>query len=272
MSALDADGHYRAQRLLVVTPDVERLPAVDELGDPRVVWTSFTDFSAALRSAASRSHDWDEPNRPIANDRERELISELVQFLKVEKLTESVDDQVLVVAARIAFDEYTRHGVYFCQPYRSFRRCSRIACSSTGAIQPVIPRVLEQIKEVHMDVDAISSREDISVELRGRLAELRSGWARKVVRAPNRNSRSCSSRSWIHRKRTSSRCRSQTTCGMRRAVLEPSCRASAMCRGPRSRTRPGPPRSYCSSRDVLVLEAKGGNQQRPGKALTQRRL
>src|SRR5262249_38772481 len=52
-----------------------------------------------------------------------------------------VSDDVLVVAARVAYDEYLNYTAYICQPGRSFRDVNRIGFYRHGKIEPEFPEI-----------------------------------------------------------------------------------------------------------------------------------
>lgn len=172
VSALNSADGYKTQRLLVVTPDNECPGALRAVGDPRVVWVPFADLVASLECIVGATYDWEAPSQHVCTDRERELIAELIRFIRSERLAEPAQEEVLLVAARLAYDEYCRHEVYFCQPNRSFRTCARLAFYRAGRIEVTVPRVLEQLESVHLDAEAISQRSELSERQRELLAKL----------------------------------------------------------------------------------------------------
>jgi len=71
------------------------------------------------------------------------LLRELQQLFIEDGLLD-VDD-VVVVAARFAWDEYKEHGVYICQPHRSFRPgLTHMGFYANGAIRRKIAKILDQ--------------------------------------------------------------------------------------------------------------------------------
>lgn len=120
-------------RLLTITPDMNRPDVVDSIGDPRIAWTSFFALDQAIDELIS------DP-REVVSEREQFLLRELQEMLLNEGLLGS-DKDVVVVAAREAWQEYKTYSAYICQPDRTFQRVSRIAFYKDGAIQPFVPQV-----------------------------------------------------------------------------------------------------------------------------------
>lgn len=60
----------------------------------------------------------------------------------------NASDRVVVVAARIALDEYRKYSAYICQPDRAFRDCVRTAFYTKNKIDLHIPKILGQIEAI----------------------------------------------------------------------------------------------------------------------------
>ena len=121
------------ERLFLVTPDPVEPDAVAELADPRLLWFSFRRLDDAIQRVL------DDP-RDVAGDQARFLLRELHALLEAEGLVDT--DDVVVVAARLAYQEYRDHSVYVCQPGRAFRRgLTHMGFYVGGAIQPLFPRI-----------------------------------------------------------------------------------------------------------------------------------
>ncbi len=54
----------------------------------------------------------------------------------------NASDRVVVVAARIALDEYLKYSAYICQPDRAFRDCVRMAFYTKNKIDRHVPKIL----------------------------------------------------------------------------------------------------------------------------------
>lgn len=174
-------GAAATQRLLVLTPEPVRPVAIDELEDDRVAWSNFDNLVTAIEEAMRDDKDWLKTNRPLPTESERELLRELVHFLILEKLVGQNQARVLIVAARRAYAEYLRYGLYFCQPNRSFQLSSHIGFYCDGAIQPEFPRIYNTVEEIQLSEEGVQSHTDLSDAERERLltviAKLRSDGA-----------------------------------------------------------------------------------------------
>src|SRR6266581_7142139 len=82
----------------------------------------------------------------------------------------NASDRVVVVAARIALDEYLKYSAYICQPDRAFRDCVRMAFYTQNKIDCHIPKILGQIEAISRD--EIETRTDLSDTDRARLRTL----------------------------------------------------------------------------------------------------
>ena len=121
------------ERLFVVTPDAEQPSVIATLGDPRVVWFNFQALHDAIDAAASD---------PVGgmSEQARFLLRELQALLIDDGLVDN--DDVVVVAARFAYPEYLKRGVYICQAERSFRGgLTHLGFYAEGAIQTHVPRI-----------------------------------------------------------------------------------------------------------------------------------
>jgi len=83
----------------------------------------------------------------------------------------NASDRVVVVAARIALDEYLKYSAYICQPDRAFRDCVRMAFYTQNKIDRHIPKILGQIEAISRD--EIERRTDLLDSDRARLRTLR---------------------------------------------------------------------------------------------------
>jgi hypothetical protein len=79
-------------------------------------------------------------------------------------------DRVVVVAARLALNEYLKYSAYICQPNRSFQRCNYMAFYTLNKIDRHIPKILGQIEAISRD--EIETRSDLSEIERSRLKTL----------------------------------------------------------------------------------------------------
>jgi hypothetical protein len=126
--------------LLVLTPDESTPDAVSELDDPRVAWASFADLEQAIDELLSDPAE-------VISEREQFLLRELRIMLEQEELLVPAHD-VVVVPARVAWLDYERFHAYVCQPGRAFRGVRRLAFYADGAIQRLVPQIVETADEV----------------------------------------------------------------------------------------------------------------------------
>jgi hypothetical protein len=131
LGALD-DGS-EIQRLYVLTPDVSEPAAVGELADERVRWLSFVGIHQAIDEFLGTEG-------LVISERDQFLLRQLQGFLDEEGLVRS-PDQVLVVAARVAFTEYLIHAAYVCQPGRTFRSVEYLGFYRKRQIEAAVPRL-----------------------------------------------------------------------------------------------------------------------------------
>jgi hypothetical protein len=98
-----------------------------------VVWFNFRSLHDAIDAAVS------DPTG-IVSEQGRFLLRELQALLVKDGLVDS--DDVVVVAARFAYPEYLKRGVYVCQPERAFREgLTHVGFYASSAIQPHVPRI-----------------------------------------------------------------------------------------------------------------------------------
>jgi hypothetical protein len=140
----------RDERLFVVTPDAEVPKPIGELGDSRVMWLNFVSITQAIDDLLSDPLE-------LISEQTRFLLREMQALFAQDGLLDSQED-VVIVAARIAYDEYRRHHAYFCQPRRSFRSgLSRIAFYTDGAVQPEVPRILARRDNIGLTAETASA-------------------------------------------------------------------------------------------------------------------
>lgn len=135
-----SDAKEQSTWLLILTPDDERPPLVEDLGDDRAIWASFALLCQAIDELL-------EDNKEVVSEREAFLLRELQSMLEAEGLLADPND-VVVVAARRAWNTYQNSHVYICQPNRSFRNVKRIGFYSQGNIYPLVPLILKKHDDV----------------------------------------------------------------------------------------------------------------------------
>lgn len=168
LKALDKDP-ADLQRLLVITPDERQPDTLDSIDDERVVWANFDTLVDTIETILDRDVGSAEASMSVPTEREAFLLRELVRFLYDEELVSGRDDRVLVVAARKAWPEYQRYGLYFCQPNRSFKPVSYIAFYTDGEIKTVVPQVTVSIESIELTVEAVTENSELSKSQRDSL-------------------------------------------------------------------------------------------------------
>jgi len=134
------------QALLLLTPDSSQPHSVDEINDPRLVWSSFSMLNQAIDELL-------EDTMEVVSEREEFLLRELQAMLGAEGLLRSEID-VVVVPARSAWSIYHTCHAYICQPNRTFRAVGWIAFYTKNQIMPTVPRILRVHEEVRLDQEA----------------------------------------------------------------------------------------------------------------------
>jgi hypothetical protein len=86
-------------------------------------------------SECSSSH----AKKPLSSSRKEEKMHTYAPAPEVSGKTAT--DDVVVVAARIAYDEYLNYHAYVCQVGRSFRDVNRLGFYSRGQIKPHFPAI-----------------------------------------------------------------------------------------------------------------------------------
>lgn len=138
------------ERLFVITPDATEPTAVGVLGDQRVVWFNFR----ALYDAIDATLD---DTSGLVSEHARFLLRELQALVVEDGLVDN--DDVVVVAARIAHPEYLEHSVYVCQPNRAFRDgLTHMGFYAAGAIQREVPTILHRADPVPFTTAEIATR------------------------------------------------------------------------------------------------------------------
>ena len=138
------------ERLFVITPDATEPTAIAMLGDPRVVWFNFRGLYDAIDSVLDDTSG-------LVSEHARFLLHELQALLVEEGLVDN--DDVVIVAARVAYPEYLEHSVYVCQPNRAFRDgLSHLGFYAEGAIQPYVARILHRADPVLFTSEEAAAR------------------------------------------------------------------------------------------------------------------
>jgi hypothetical protein len=157
--------------LIVLTPDAAE-PAAVSAFDERVVWMSFDDLVSALEGLLSRDEAVSGDQSRPPTERETFLLRELIRFIYDAELTSGVEDRVLVVPARRAWDEFEEYGLYFCQPGRSFRPSAYLAFYRDNRIEPKVPRITGSIDQIDLTEEGVEDayeRGDLTTSQRDEL-------------------------------------------------------------------------------------------------------
>lgn len=126
--------------LIYLTPDGAEPAVVRKIADPRLIWKSFADLYEILKSAM-------QADEIVLSDTEAFLLRELQLMIENEGLLPS-DKTVVVVAAGAAWPIYSKHGLYICQPNRTFRSVEYMAFYADGQIKQVVARIVARYKEI----------------------------------------------------------------------------------------------------------------------------
>ncbi len=135
------DGRYSDERLFALTPDIQEPAAIREIDDERLVWVSFRSLAEAM---------WTQLETALPSEREAFLLRELLRLLEEEQLL-GYPEEVVVVPARSAYDEYLQLHLYMCQAHRSFRAgLSYLGFYRDRRIEKLIPRILVRRQDVEL--------------------------------------------------------------------------------------------------------------------------
>lgn len=136
--------------LLVLTPDAARPAAMESFPLDVAVWSSFAALDQAIDELLGDRGE-------VVSEREAFLLRELQTMFEEENLLAAADE-VLVVAALWALDEYRDRSAYVCQPNRPFRDVERMAFYTMGEIAPVVPKIVETFEAVEFRRGAYQGR------------------------------------------------------------------------------------------------------------------
>ncbi len=142
LQCLDQAPATSTRVLLVLTPDEAKPAAISRLADERLVWASFARLNQAIEDLLGDTAE-------VISEREQFLLRELQTMLIEEGLLGSPKN-VVVVAARRAWDEYLKCGAYVCQPGRPFQPVQYVAFYKDGEILPTVPRIIEVFDGVEL--------------------------------------------------------------------------------------------------------------------------
>ncbi len=83
-----------------------------------------------------------------------------------------MEQDVVVVAARVAYPEYLRYAAYVCQPNRTFQAVERMAFYTGNAIQREVPRILAHHSALHFTDATAASLRNSDDHLTARIGEI----------------------------------------------------------------------------------------------------
>jgi len=141
LARLDS-GSYGDQYLLVLTPDSDEPQLITALGDARVIWASFEALHQAIDELLGDRTE-------VISEREAFLMRELQALLSSLGLLSPEYDTV-VVAARSAWHEYLKYGLYVCQADRTFRKTAYMAFYADSEIKPVVAKIVERVDQAEL--------------------------------------------------------------------------------------------------------------------------
>ena len=135
------------ERLFVVTPDSEEPQAITDLNDERIIWFSFRDLSFAIDELLTDTQE-------VISEREELLFRELQTLFEEDDLVGFAQDVVVVAASR-AYDEYLESHAYVCQARRAFQPVDFIGFYRTKRIEPSVARILAMRDEMELSTDTV---------------------------------------------------------------------------------------------------------------------
>ena len=132
----------QGENLVLLTPDDH---APSGLHD-RVAWSNFSTLAGAIEDILG-----DESEPP--SEREAFLLREFIFMLRQDGLLAPTEPRVIVLAARLAWPEYQRLGVYKCgpnKPMQPIKDSDHLAFYVDGTIQPRVPRIKSVLESIDM--------------------------------------------------------------------------------------------------------------------------
>ena len=149
-------GQSAVEVLIYLSADEEEPKEINGFSD-RLIWKSFADFRELLIELIK-------DETIILSDVESFLVGQLIAMLENERGLLPSKDKVVVVAARIAWPAYEKHGLYICQPNRSFRPVTHMAFYADGEVKPYIAKITNRHESVRIFQLAENSELRNSVE------------------------------------------------------------------------------------------------------------
>lgn len=139
--------------LVYMTPDEEIPKELSSLNNDKVSWFNFGTLVDSIDETIEEEE--------ILSERENYLLLELKEFLYAEELIkEGMSNRVLVIPARNAIKEYKQHGIYMCQPNRTFRPSRHLAFYHNNKIDTLVPKIYAYIDSVNLKEESLSDVEE----------------------------------------------------------------------------------------------------------------
>jgi len=160
------DDRHTTERLFVVTSD-ESKPA-EVPNDPRIVWFNFLALSQAIDALLDDTAE-------LVFEHIRFLLRELQALFAADGLL-GVQEDAVVVPARLAYPMYLASNAYVCQQGRTFpHHIKRVAFYADGEIKPQIPLITHRQDDVSFTHDAALRLADSDNEVEMHLSNVIKG-------------------------------------------------------------------------------------------------
>jgi hypothetical protein len=131
---------YGTSFLLALTPDRTKPAVIVSINDERLRWSSFAALNDSIEDILKDEKD-------VISEREQFLLREFQKLLGDENLLEP-EKNVVVIAARVAWDTYKKYHAYVCQAERPLGQAKYLAFYAEAKIQDLVPDILEQHDKV----------------------------------------------------------------------------------------------------------------------------
>lgn len=129
--------------VLALTPDQTKPGVIDGINNDRLRWASFAALNNSIEGVLKDEKD-------VISEREAFLLREFQKLMVDEGLLEP-EKNVVVVAARVAWNTYQKYPAYVCVSDRPLGQAKYLAFYAKGAIQPLVPEILEKHPKVVLE-------------------------------------------------------------------------------------------------------------------------
>lgn len=150
--------------LVYLTPDQSK---PEQLEGKPVVWKSFQDLFDLI------SELLEDPTM-ILSERDQFLLRNLQDFFTESGVLPKIDE-VVIVAASVAWLDYKKYGLYVCQPRRSFRDVGLIGFYAEGMIQKSIAKINRRVDGFECSDDNLKEDSPMNTKLKRWFAD--NDWA-----------------------------------------------------------------------------------------------